>query len=253
MCTVSWSPLGSPAAGYQLFFNRDERRTRLPGLPPRVESEAGVRFLAPRDAEAGGTWVAVNQFGLTVGLLNLYQAQAALPPAVGKTSRGLLVRSLAPAADLAAAAALLARHQLADFQPFTLVVAAPGEGRGEAGRGPAVHRYDWDGREAGAWRLAAPPVVSSGHDVVGATTSRRRLFAALGEPGALGWEELHSFHRSHHPEKGAYSPCMHRSDAKTVSLTAIRVEPGRAALAYAPGSPCVTALAEPLELSRVHR
>lgn len=250
MCTVSWSPLRSPApGGYLLYFNRDERRTRLAGLPPRVETEAGVRFLAPRDAEAGGTWVAVNEFGLTVGLLNLYQAQAALPPPQGKTSRGLLVRSLAPAAGAAAAEALLARHALERFQPFTLVVAEPGRGGGDA----VVRAYDWDGRTAGSWREAAPPIVSSGHDVVGATASRRRLFASFGEPASLGPAELLAFHRSHWPEKGAYSPCMHRADAKTVSLTAIMVEPERVLLAYAPGSPCVTGLAAPLELARAAR
>ncbi len=243
MCTVSWAFVEDSTAGggYQLFFNRDERRTRLTGLPPRLETEDGVRFLAPRDAEAGGTWVAVNENGLTVGLLNLYQAQAALPPPTGKISRGLLVRSLAPAADFADASRRLARHDLASFQPFTLVVAEP------AGM---VRVYDWDGRAAGEWRAATPPIVSSGHDVVGATASRRRLFASLGEAGPLGWPELLAFHRSHSPEKGAYSPCMHRADAKTVSLTAIKVERERVLLAYAGGSPCVTELAAPLELAR---
>lgn len=245
MCTVSWSPSHrSAGGGYRLFFNRDERRTRLPGLPPRLETETGVRFLAPRDGEAGGTWVAVNEFGLTAGLLNLYQAQASLPPALGKISRGLLVRALAPARDFAAAAALLARSDLSAYQPFTLVIA---EADG------AVRCYDWDGREAGAWQEAAPPIVSSGFDVVGATASRRALFAAAGPPAELGWQQLLDFHRSHLPEKGAYSPCMHRSDAKTVSLTAIEVTAEQVALAYAGGSPCVTDLAAPTLLARKAR
>jgi len=242
MCTVSWSPLRSPAgAGYRLFFNRDERRTRLPGLPPRLETETGIRFLAPRDGEAGGTWVAVNEYGLTAGLLNLYQAQASLPPALGKISRGLLVRALAPAKDFAAAAALLERRDLAAYQPFTLVIA-------EAGG--LVRCYDWDGRTTGAWQEAAPPIVSSGQDVTGAIASRRAVFASSGPPAELGFEQLLEFHRSHLPAKGVYSPCMHRPDAKTVSLTAIEVTPEKVTLAYAGGSPCVTALAAPVELAR---
>jgi hypothetical protein len=237
MCTVSWSPA---PGGYQLFFNRDERRSRLPGLAPRLEEEGGTKFLAPRDADAGGTWVAVNQHGLTVGLLNLYQAAAAMPKP-GRISRGLLVRALASSRSLEEAARLLSRQDLADYSPFTLVAAAP----------PLeVLTYAWDGRNAGKWLPATPPVVSSGHDVVGATASRTELFACFGLAGRLTWQDLHDFHRSHQPEKGAYSPCMHRADAKTVSLTAILVGPERVRLAYAPGSPCVTELGPFLELYR---
>ena len=238
MCTVTWS---QESGGYLLFFNRDERRSRLPALAPRCEEEDGVSFLAPRDADAGGTWVAVNEFGLTVGLLNLYQAAATLPSPVGKISRGLLVRALATAPDAASAAELLASQDLTAYQPFTLVVATPGQ---------TTRSYDWDGRAAGAWQPAQPPIVSSGHDVVGATRARRELFAALGEPARLTFQDLLSFHSSHLPEKGAYSPCMHRADAKTVSLVVVRVGEERVEMAYAPGSPCQTRLSPPLGLAR---
>ena len=236
MCTVTWSKTND---GYQLFFNRDERRSRAEALPPRLESSDGSSWLAPRDAEAGGTWVAVNNRGLTVGLLNLYQAEAALPSREGKTSRGLLVRSLANSPDQDAAAACLLAHDLNLFMPFTLVVASPS---GE------VHSFAWDGREAGVWRPASPPIVSSGHDVVGATAARRRLFAGFGQHPDFA--DLLTFHSSHEPAKGAYSPCMHRADAKTVSLTAVRVSRDAVEMAYAPGSPCRTGLGTWLRLAR---
>lgn len=240
MCTVSWSPAPTPAGGgYLLFMNRDERRTRLPGLPPRLEEEGGLRFLAPRDADAGGTWLAVNEAGLTAGLLNLYQARVVAAPPPGRKSRGLLVRALAGAPDLGAAERIVAAEDLAAYQPFTLVLVGP-EGRARS--------CAWDGASAVAWRDAVPPIVSSGYDVVGATRNREALFAAAGSP--LGWDQLYAFHRGHLPEKGAYSTCMHRDDAKTVSLTAIRVEPDQVRMAYAPGSPCVTPLGPPLSLPR---
>lgn len=236
MCTVTWSPTND---GYQLFFNRDERRSRVEALPPQLETSAGRSWLAPRDAEAGGTWVTVNEAGWTVGLLNLYQAEAALPSREGKTSRGLLVRSLAPARNREEVAARLLEHDLAVFLPFTLVVASPD---GD------VAAYEWDGREAGVWRPASAPIVSSGHDVVGATAARRRLFAELGP--TPGFADLLAFHRSHEPAKGAYSPCMHRADAKTVSLTAVRVSRDVTEMAYAAGSPCRTELGPWLRLAR---
>ena len=236
MCTVTWS---ATSDGYQLVFNRDERRSRAEALPPQLESSGGTSWLAPRDAEAGGTWVAVNEHGLTVGLLNLYQAEAALPSREGKTSRGLLVRALAGSPDLDAAAACLLGYDLNLFMPFTLVVAGPD---GE------VSSFDWDGRQAGGWQPARAPIVSSGHDVVGATAARRQLFAGFGQHPDLA--DLLAFHASHEPAKGAYSPCMHRADAKTVSLTAVRVSRGVVEMAYAAGSPCRTALGPWQQLAR---
>ncbi len=69
MCTVSWR---AARDGYDLFFNRDELHTRAPELPPALSERDGVRFLAPRDGDHGGTWLAVNEHGLTVCLLNDY-------------------------------------------------------------------------------------------------------------------------------------------------------------------------------------
>ena len=54
MCTVSWM---LQANGYQLFCNRDEKKTRPIALPPRVHSCAGVQFLAPVDTQSGGSWL----------------------------------------------------------------------------------------------------------------------------------------------------------------------------------------------------
>ena len=67
MCTVSWLRQSN---GYQLFCNRDEKRTRRPSSGPQLLVRDGVRFLAPIDADFGGTWIAVNEFGLSLVLVN---------------------------------------------------------------------------------------------------------------------------------------------------------------------------------------
>ena len=67
MCTVSW--LYHPG-GYQLFCNRDEKHHRLPALPPLSCVHRGMQYVAPVDGDAGGTWLAVNEAGLTLCLLN---------------------------------------------------------------------------------------------------------------------------------------------------------------------------------------
>ena len=67
VCTLSW--FDAPD-GYHLFFNRDERRTRRAEIPPAVRCRGSVRFIAPLDGDFGGTWIAANESGLTLCLLN---------------------------------------------------------------------------------------------------------------------------------------------------------------------------------------
>src|SRR6266849_6073651 len=76
MCTVSWI---HEDGGYQLFCNRDEKLTRQPASDPQVLYHDGVRFLAPIDADSGGTWLATNEFAVTVCLLNGAQRSIGIP------------------------------------------------------------------------------------------------------------------------------------------------------------------------------
>jgi hypothetical protein len=66
MCTVSWV---HQKDGYQLLSNRDEKHTRKPALAPSLRQQRQVRFLAPIDGDQGGSWIGVNQFGLSLCLL----------------------------------------------------------------------------------------------------------------------------------------------------------------------------------------
>ena len=230
MCTATWI---TRSDGYELFFNRDELRVRQPALPPRVESRGGVAYLAPTDADAGGTWLAVNERGLTLGLLN--GAPPRSPLSGPYTSRGELVRSLADAGDWEEVAARLEKGgsapSLASFRPFTLLVLDPS--------GP-IRRATWDGE-----RLSldadepAQPLASSSLDHSGAAQARRELWRERFADRAAGSPETHlAFRASHLPEKGTYSPCMHRPDAVTVSSCHVTVTADRVRLTYLAGPPC---------------
>src|SRR6516165_11404356 len=85
MCTLSWIYQG---AGYHLFCNRDEKHTRRPASKPQLLTRGGMRFLAPIDGDFGGTWIAVNESGLSLALLNRGPASTA------QLSRGLIVMNL---------------------------------------------------------------------------------------------------------------------------------------------------------------
>jgi len=235
MCTASWL---IRADGYELFFNRDESVRRGTALAPESLELEGVRLLAPRDADAGGTWLGVNEHGLALALLNAWDARGDVST---PRSRGLLVCDLLPSRDVAAALARLGREDLLRYRGFTLALFEPG-------RAPRVRA--WDGA-----RLAEPEagvlLSSSSLDRERAQRERERALAELASrAGTPTRAELERFQASHAPERGPWSVCMHRADAATVSASQVRVDARTVAIRYAPGSPCTTAFGAWLELER---
>ena len=92
MCTVSWQ---REQDSYQVWFNRDEQRSRQIATPPAIYSSSqGLKSIYPVDPQGGGTWFGINEAGLTIGLLNDYQNQTnTKPDDQGEIrSRGLLVK-----------------------------------------------------------------------------------------------------------------------------------------------------------------
>ena len=237
MCTLSFRV---EQGDYELFFSRDERRSRPVARPPALEREAGVRFLAPRDPEGGGTWLAANQYGVTLALLNRYGVTAR---GSDFESRGALVTRLASAPSLREVEARLRAAALARHRQFDLAVFEPGE---------PVARFGWNGRELEIDRDARGPLCSSAVADAAARAERRARFAELCARDAVhaSSSTLETFHREHVPARGVLSACMHRADAKTVSLARVRVTPARVTLAYAAGSPCRARFGAELELGR---
>jgi len=236
MCTVTWL---RTAGGYELFFNRDELRTRATASPPTAAVTAGVRYLAPTDNEAGGSWLAVNEHGTTIGLLNAHPATARAPSRV--VSRGLLVRRLADLADPRRLRERIRDLELDRLQPFTIFAASPGEA--------AV--LDWDGRALEARDPGSPFLLSSSsRDSGGAESARRRALGRLLRDAPPSAAAHLAFHRSHLPARGPLSPCMHRDDARTVSMTRIVVTDAAVATAYAAGPPCRSPLSSTAQLPR---
>jgi uncharacterized protein with NRDE domain len=118
MCTlvVAWQVFSDcPVA---VAANRDEAIDR-DSNPPEVLSE-NPAILAPSDAEAGGTWIGYNEFGLFVAVTNRWTDMGLS----GERSRGLLVRD-ALEADSAEAAARHAERAVEtdEYEGFNLVVA----------------------------------------------------------------------------------------------------------------------------------
>lgn len=236
MCTASWAP---GPDGYTFCFNRDERRTRAPALDPAEHARDGARYLAPLDGDFGGTWIAVTQHGVSFGLLNRYSDEP-VPLSEEPRSRGLLIPDLVGAPDLLTVAGHLEQIDASRYHPFTLIAVAPGH---------AALIAAWDGRAIRLQRHAAAGLLltSSAVDEPEVAASRRATFAALGE---ITPATLETTHRSHVPERGPRSICMHRSEANTRSYTRVVVTPQQVAMHHTEGPPCERGTPRSLYLTR---
>lgn len=216
MCTASWH--SRPGGGYEFWFSRDEQRRRSIAEPPRVRECAGISWLAPKDPDGGGTWIAVNQAGLTLALLNAYDVETPSPPTGPLTSRGLLIPELAAAQDSDAVGKTLETLvRSGNRAPFHLIACAtPG----------AVRIWTWDGSALGSPRNPREDMLTtSSYNSPAVVAARRQGFAK--RRSALDFHEA--------PGESASPFCvrMSREDARTVSLTKVEVSPGRIMMGYA--------------------
>lgn len=227
MCTVTWL---CERGGYTLMCNRDESLSRKPALAPGVKEHGGVRFIAPEDGDHGGTWIAVNQFSLSLCLLNRYQGS--IVAGTNHTSRGLLLLDLVECSSGEEVLRRVCADDLARFQPFTLLALEPD-------RDALI--IEWTGNSCLIRQEdeSAMFLSSSSYKTSSVIEARRVCFERLtGGVNRLDAATLFRFHASHSPGRNAFSPCMHREDARTVSFSWIKATRGAVEFRYHPDSPC---------------
>lgn len=223
MCTLTWR---TNADGYDLYFNRDEQRSRARAHAPLYKESLDA--VLPVDPDSGGTWIAVHRSGASLCLLNDY---AGGEPTGEVRSRGALIPTLLDSVDQVSRAVM--RLDLRCFQGFTLCVFPAGlrHGNGE------VSAYHWDGvRLRTSVRLAL--VSSSSLDTARVLATRGDVYRHTVPLQGIGPEHLLRFHASHVPSRSQASVCMHRADAQTVSLSHIVVNAMRSTFTYYDGPPC---------------
>jgi hypothetical protein len=225
VCTVSWLHCDD---GYELFCNRDEKHTRAVARGPEITAYEGVRFIAPQDTVGGGTWIAVNEYGVSFCLLNGQQEKTSRI----SISRGRVIRELLSAASLSIALQRASSIDPSRFAPFTLVILESGQ---------HASTVEWNGRDKAILPYAdvVMPLTSSSVDSEGVRLRRHQELRALcGSPESLNSGILLKFHSSHAAGPDAYSTCMHRPDAETVSFSWIKVMHSEARFFYSPAAPC---------------
>lgn len=227
MCTISFIARKN---GYALAMNRDEKLTRAIGLPPKLRKVDGRAVLYPSEP-GGGTWIALNDSGVTFALINWYSIRAQVKSK--PVSRGKVVNTVSTAFTPDFATVALAQLPLKQINPFRLI-----------GFFPATHEiteWRWDlkklVRKKCPWKMQQ--WISSGFDEQAAKRLRGQTFRnALAQKSAGSLDWLRRRHRSHTPQTGPFSTCMHRADAATVSYTETTVSTHAVTMRHHTGAPC---------------
>ncbi|MEX0679514.1 MAG: hypothetical protein WD063_20745 [Pirellulales bacterium] len=228
MCTLSIIPYNvdpgrRPAACVRIACNRDESRLRPAATPPELTRLAGRQALMPIDPVGLGTWIAASNVPLALALMNVYAApfgsnpQSIAPRRAPPVSRGTIIPHVLPAGSLGEALARARDLDLAQFEPFRLVI---------ADRDQFAEVVWWGGR----FEVSDPAAIrgplfftSSGLGDEVVAGPRRTLFDELFAADADWPAAQDAFHRHVWPGKEYASVWMTRPEARTVSLTVVEL------------------------------
>lgn len=254
MCTVTIVPLcdstDRKGTGFRLACNRDESRRRPAALPPCVRRFADRRAVMPIDPVSDGTWIAVNDRGLVMTLLNVYDRPVRpvnpgsqqnpirkdspasnLNPRHRPLSRGTIIPRLLHHDDVSRAAQDASALDPESYPPFRLIMADRQQ--------VAELRSD-----SSAFRLDVKPIGSSpwmftssglGDEVV--EPPRRQLFEEMLQSCGEGATIQDAYHRHQWPDRTSISVCMSRPESRTVSYSVVEVGPAGCRLVYIPEAP----------------
>ena len=229
MCTLSFVPTED---GYLVGMNRDELFSRPSGLPPKIFKKGAMEMVYPREP-SGGTWIACNNQGNLLALLN-WNGSDSRNFGEKRRTRGLVIPELAREVDLLATDSNFRRMDLHGMFPFRLV----GFFRGES----TISEWRWDGvaRLKLAFSWARKHWFSSSlSDSLAEKERGRTCETAAAEPATGSKDWLRRLHRSHVPRPGPFSVCVHRQDAATVSYTEVRCVGTQISMDYLDGNPCL--------------
>ncbi len=221
MCTATW---WQQPGFCRFYFNRDERKSRQNALPPQIQNINGTSFIAPQDADGGGTWISVNQHTVFLALLNYYAAELDYQPD-NPVSRGRLVTLLSGSENLDSVEIQLQKLDLTPYRPFFLLA-------GSLHQKPGL--WQWNGRQLRHLKAILPVTTSSFNSEEVVLCRKKEFQRRLASEGGLGPDLLERFHRWQNKEDTAFGVWMERPDARTMSQSVITLEKNRIRFSYIP-------------------
>jgi hypothetical protein len=220
MCTVTFIPAGT---GFFLTSNRDESKSRGSAVPPRIYREGVVDLIYPRDADAGGSWIAMKEEGSAGVLLNgAFHKHLRKPPY--RASRGVILIAVMGSAE---PLQQFRGMDLTEIEPFTLVLLV----------GSKLWDCRWDGtrKHIVAINSKRPHIWSSAtlYDERTAKERTRWFERWYQERDRIDAEDVVTFHKTAGDGDVRNSLVMNRDNKhSTVSVTTIVRKKGQASMMY---------------------
>lgn len=220
MCTVTYIPVNG---NYFITSNRDEKNIRPAALGPAVYEIGGKKLVYPKDAKAGGTWIALHENGNAAVLLNC-AFEKHLPQPFYRDSRGNILLEII---SHERPAWYFHYMDLVNVEPFTLIITEQEN----------LYECRWDGQEKHGQQLKKhrPYIWSSAtlynKDII---TKREQWFAAfLNNTPRPTQKDILAFHQFSGDEDRANNLVMERQNVySTVSITSILLTADRASMKY---------------------
>jgi uncharacterized protein with NRDE domain len=232
MCTLILLDRVVPQMPVVAATNRDEFFARPAAAPALARGSAGrPALVAPRDLDAGGTWMGVNARGVFVGLTNRPVAEKPM----GARSRGLLVLDALAQPSAEAVAAELERQERAHYAPFNLLASD--------GRETWLIRRTPEGQSVRALDPGLHVVCNRDPEDPSSEKVRRIEKEVAGidlglHPDGLR-SQLFSMLRRHVSASNPFeNSCVHTAEYGTRSSSVILLGAARSAYWYADGAPC---------------
>lgn len=220
MCTVSFIPVKDTIF---ITSNRDEKNSRgKAALPARYDCN-GCKMIFPKDAQAGGTWIAMKENGDAAVLLNGAFIRHVPDPPYRK-SRGIIFLDIL--SDERPSLSFYERD-LWGIEPFTIIVFEK----------KCLYEFRWDGSEKYYKQLSAsrPYIWSSATLYDGLVVKRREHWFAkfLNRHPSPAQNDIVNFHRFSGDGDAANDLLMERDGIySTVSITSISLTTGTGKLRY---------------------
>ncbi|GAC1670027.1 MAG: NRDE family protein [Candidatus Acidiferrum sp.] len=229
MCTLTLVPTKN---GFLAGMNRDELRTRPAAIVPAIFDANGLSAIYPREI-SGGTWIAGNNSGNLLALLNCNSVNA-VSVCKKLKSRGTVIPWLIGKTDFYSTDLRWAEFSLDGVLPFRLV--------GIFSKQQIVCEWQWDGARRDKLLLTWQQRHWFSSSLSDASAEKERGLickAAASQVDAGGRDWLRRLHRSHIPAPGPFSICVHREDAATVSYVEVSCSGSSISMDYRDGNPCL--------------
>ena len=220
MCTVTFIPVKD---NFFITSNRDEKNSRKRAIHPTLYRHSNWNLIYPKDANAGGTWIAMKENGDAAVLLNgAFIYHASRPPY--QKSRGVLFLEILVFDN---PAWTFSKSDLTGIEPFTLVLFEK----------KSLYEFRWDGTERYCRQLSVnrPHIWSSATLYDGLVIRKREQWFAkfLNHTPNPTQQDILNFHQFSGDGDSHNDLLMERDGVySTASITSILLNADRGVMKY---------------------